>query len=75
MFKLLKIKVSEYKLLKTDFEIDLTSKARVFNEDLENEVIKLDNSLFSFNTISFVGSNSSGKSTILSLIYKVCSFL
>ena len=75
MFKLLKIKVSEYKLLKTDFEIDLTSKARVFNEDLENEVHKLDNSLFSFNTISFVGSNSSGKSTILSLIYKVCSFL
>lgn len=75
MFKLLKIKVSEYKLLKNDFEIDFTSKARVFNEDLENEVVRIDNSLFSFNTISFVGSNSSGKSTVLSLIYKVCSFL
>ena len=75
MFKLLKIKVSEYKLLKNDFEIDLTSKARVFNEDLENEIIRIDNSLFSFNTISFVGSNSSGKTTMLYLIYKVCSFL
>ncbi len=75
MFQLLNIKVSGYKLLKDEFEIDFTSKARVFNEDLENEVVKIDDSLFSFHTLAFVGSNSSGKSTILSLIYKVSLFL
>ena len=42
MFKLLKAVVTGYKLLKDDFVIDFLSKARVYDEDKEKEVLKID---------------------------------
>ena len=75
MLKMLKIKVSGYKLLKDNFDIDFTSKTRVYEEDLEKEVVEIDNGLYEFNSYAFVGGNSSGKSTVLSLILKTTLFL
>lgn len=68
MFKLLKVVVTGYKLLKDDFVIDFLSKARVYDEDKEKEVLEIDDGLYAFRTLAVVGGNSSGKSTILSLI-------
>ena len=73
MFSLLKIVVSGYKLLKDDFTIDFVSKARVNSTD--NEVFEIDKNLYVYNIISFLGSNSSGKTTVLELISKVMSFM
>ncbi len=75
MLKILTIKASGYKLLGDDFFIDLTSKARVKKEELEKEIFQIDNKLYSSRTLSFVGCNSSGKSTILTLILKTLVLL
>jgi len=75
VLKLLKIKVRGYKLLEDDFEIDFTSKARVFDEDLEKEIYEIEEGLYSFRTIALVGGNASGKSTVLSLILKTIQLL
>ncbi len=75
MLKVLKIKVNGYKLLKDDFEVDLTTKARVYNDDTSKEVLPIDEGLNTLRSISFVGGNSSGKSTVLSLILKTFNFL
>lgn len=75
MLKVLKIKVNGYKLLKDDFEVDLITKARVYNDDTSKEVLPIDEGLNTLRSISFVGSNSSGKSTVLSLILKTFNFL
>lgn len=68
MFKLLKVVVTGYKLLKDDFVIDFLSKARVYDEDKEKEVLEIDDGLYTFRTLAVVGGNSFGKSAILSLI-------
>ena len=68
MFKLLKVVVTGYKLLKDDFVIDFLSEARVYDEDKEKEVLKIDDGLYTFRTLAVVGGNSFGKSTVLSLI-------
>lgn len=75
MLKVLKIKVNGYKLLKENFEINLTTRTRVYEDDLEKEVMQVDEGLNSLRSIAFVGGNSSGKSTILSLIFKTLVFL
>lgn len=75
MLKVLKIKVNGYKLLENDFEIDLTTKARVYNDDTNKEILPIDEGLNTLRSISFVGGNSSGKSTVLSLILKTFNFL
>ena len=72
---LLKIKISGFRLLSDSFELDLTSKARVFEKDLEKEVEEVDRGLFCFHSVAFVGGNSSGKSTVLSLLLKVGELL
>lgn len=72
MFSLLKIKVSGYKLLSKGYEIDFLTKSRVNEQEFEeSEVIEIGDGLYSFNSIAFTGSNSSGKSTTLSLIANV----
>lgn len=75
MLKILKIKVNGFKMLKDDFEINLTTRARVYNKDLTKEIIKIDDGLYTFTSLAFVGGNSSGKSTILTLILKTYIFI
>ena len=75
MLKLLKLKVNGYKLLEDDFEIDLTTKARVYNDETIKEVLSIDDSLNTLRSIAFVGGNSSGKSTVLTLLLKTLIFL
>ena len=75
MLKVLKIKVNGFKLLEENFEIDLTTKARVYNDDTNKEILPIDEGLNTLRSISFVGGNSSGKSTVLSLILKTFNFL
>ena len=75
MLKLLKLKVNGYKLLDDHFELDLVSKARVYQEDKEKEMLEVDKGLYTFRSMAFVGGNSSGKSTVLSILLKVLLFL
>lgn len=75
MLKVLKIKVNGYKLLEENFEIDFTTKARVYNDDTNKEILPIDEGLNTLRSISLVGGNSSGKSTVLSLILKTFNFL
>lgn len=66
--KVLKIKVTGFKLLEDDFEIDFLTKARVNNNDKEDEIVEIYDNLYMPTTTVFTGKNSSGKSTVLSLI-------
>lgn len=66
--KILKIKVSGYKLLENNFELDFLNKARVNVNDKEDEIIELLDNLYIPTTTVFTGKNSSGKSTVLSLL-------
>lgn len=75
MLKLLNIKVNGYKLLEDNFTFDFLTRTKVFEADLEKEVLKIDNVLYSFRTLAIVGGNSSGKSTVLALILKTIDFL
>lgn len=75
MLELLKIKVTGFKLLEDNFELDLTAKTRVYQEDKVKEIKEINKSLYVFRTLAFVGSNSSGKSTVLLLILKTLLFL
>lgn len=75
MLKILKIEANGFKMLDDNFKIDLMSKTRVYQEDKEKELIELDKGLYVFRSLALVGSNSSGKSTVLSLILKTLMFL
>ncbi len=75
MLELLKIKVSGFKLLQDDFSLDLMTRTRVYQEDKMKEIEEVDKGLYLFRTNAFVGGNSSGKSTVLSLILKTFIFL
>lgn len=75
MLKVLKIKANGYKLLEENFEIDLTTKARVYSDEVNKEILSIDEGLNTLRSISFVGGNSSGKTTVLSLILKTLNFL
>ncbi len=66
--KILKIRVSGFKLLEDNFEIDFLSKARVGANDKEDEIIEYYNNLYIPTTIVFTGKNASGKSSVLSLL-------
>ena len=73
--KILKIKISGYKLLEDNFEIDFLSKARVNSSDKEDEVIELDDNLFIPTTTVFTGKNASGKTSVLSMFEFVSELL
>jgi AAA15 family ATPase/GTPase len=66
--KILKIKVSGYKLLEDNFELNFLNKARVNINDKEDEIIELLDNLYMPTATVFTGKNSSGKSTVLSLL-------
>lgn len=75
MLDLLRVKVDGFKMLEDGFTIDFTNKARVNQMDKETEIIEIKKNLYTFRTLAVVGKNSSGKSTVLSLILKVLIFL
>ncbi len=75
MLHILKIQADGFKMLDENFEIDFMPRTRVYQEDKEKELIEIDKGLYSFRSFAVVGSNSSGKSTVLSLILKTLSFL
>ena len=75
MLNLLKIKANGFKMLADDFELNLTARTRVYQGEKEKEMYEIDKGLYTFRTLAFVGGNSSGKSTVLSLLLKVLLFL
>lgn len=76
MLTLLKIRVSGYRMLDNDFEIDFVSRARAESDENDSsEIFEVAEGLHVFNVIALTGSNSSGKSTVLSLIHKVLLFM
>ena len=75
MLNLLKLKANGFKMLDDNFELNLTSRTRVYQEEKEKEMYEIDKGLYTFRTLAFVGGNSSGKSTVLSLMLKVLLFL
>ena len=75
MLKLLKATVSGYRMLEDGFTIDLLNKAKASSLDLEKDVLRLDDRLYTFKSVAFVGSNASGKSTVLSLLLCIYFFL
>ncbi len=75
MLHMLKIEADGFKMLADDFKLDLTSKARAYQGDKEKELIELNKGLYTFRSLAFAGGNSSGKSTVLSLILKTLLFL
>lgn len=72
---LLNLKANGYKLLSDDFSLNLTSRTRVYQNEKEKEMIEVDKGLYVFRSLTFVGGNSSGKSTILSLLLKTLLFM
>ena len=75
MLELLKVKASGFKLLEDNFELDFTTRTRVYKKDKLSEIEEIDKGLNTFRSIAFVGGNSSGKSTALSLVLKTLLFL
>ena len=75
MLELLKVKASGFKLLEDNFELDFTIRTRVYQKDKLSEIEEIDKGLNTFRSIAFVGGNSSGKSTALSLVLKTLLFL
>lgn len=75
MLELLNVKASGFKLLEDNFELDFTTRTRVYQKDKLSEIEEIDKGLNTFRSIAFVGGNSSGKSTALSLVLKTLLFL
>lgn len=75
MLYLLNLKANGYKLLSDDFNLNLTSRTRVYQNEKEKEMIEVDKGLYVFRSLAFVGGNSSGKSTVLSLLLKTLLFM
>lgn len=68
--KLLKLKVpSGYKMLEKGFEINFLTKTRVDKDSNNDDLIELAEGLYYPKETIFVGKNSSGKTTVLELVY------
>lgn len=75
--KLLKVSAKKFKNLANDVEIDFVAKARKTSEDKEYELHEIDENLFVYSTMAFVGKNASGKTTAIDLLavaYDILSF-
>lgn len=74
--KLLKITANNYKLCEKNFTISFVPISRKTEEDKENELLEIDDDLYVFNTLAFVGKNASGKTMtvrLLSIVYDLLS--
>ena len=66
--KLLYIKATGFKNLQADCVIDFIAKSKKTTEDKEYELQEIADGLFVFNTVSFIGKNASGKTSLLDLL-------
>ena len=74
--KLLKIKVpSGFKMLAKDFEINFMTKTRINKDASNNDLIELEDDFYYPIETVFIGKNSSGKTTSLTLIRIALAFL
>lgn len=66
MFKLLRVRIHGYRSVRDGEEIVLVNRARVQESEKEEEILPIDDNLYSFRLFAAAGKNSSGKSTFLS---------
>ena len=66
--KLLYLKATGFKNLQDDCVIDFTAKSKKTTEDKEYELQEIDDGLFVYNTVAFIGKNASGKTSFLDLL-------
>lgn len=66
--KLLRVVASYFKNCRDNFMIDLISKSKRTSEDKEYELHEIDEGLYVYNTVAFVGKNASGKTTAVELL-------
>lgn len=66
--KLLGIKATGFKNLQNNCIIDFTSKSKKTAEDKEYELQEIDDGLYVYNTVAFIGKNASGKTSLLDLL-------
>lgn len=66
--KLLRVVASYFKNCRDNFMIDLISKSKRTSEDKEYELHEIDEGLYVYNTVAFVGQNASGKTTAVELL-------
>lgn len=74
--KLLKVVANNFKLCEKDFTISFIPIANKTEEDKEFELQKIDEDLYTFNTIGIIGKNASGKTStveLLSIVYDILS--
>ena len=74
--KLLKIKVpSGFKMLAKDFEINFMTKTRINKDASNSDLVELEDDFYYPIETIFIGKNSSGKTTSLSLVRIVLNLL
>lgn len=66
--KLLRVKAGHFKNCKNEFMIDMIAQSKKTSEDKEYELQKIDDELYVYNTVAFVGKNASGKTTAIELL-------
>ena len=76
MFSLLKICVTGFRGLKDNFEISFLPSEKVYFEKGDSEeIFKLAENLYAHNIIGITGSNATGKTTVLDLIFNCLCLL
>ena len=74
--KLLKFKIPYgYKMLEKGFEVSFLTKTRVNKNTNNNDLIELEPGLYYPLETTFIGKNSSGKTSVLILIYLIIRFI
>lgn len=74
--KILKINLlTNYKMLKSGSEINFLTKTRIDKDSCNNDLIKLENDFYYPVETVFIGKNSSGKSTVINLIFLIIRFI
>lgn len=74
--KLLKVTANNFKLCEDNFTISFVPEANKTIDDKEFELHEIDDNLFVFKTLCFIGKNASGKTTaseLLSIVYDIFS--
>lgn len=66
--KLLRVKANKFKNCRDGFTIDFVAKSKKTLEDKEYELQEIDDGLFVYNTVAFVGKNASGKTSAIELL-------